>query len=176
MTREEKAVVIEQLKDKLKDSPFLYLTDSSAMTVAEVNALRRVCYEEGIQMKVVKNTLALKAIDGLDNKADYEDLLPLFKGTTAFMFTETANSPARIIKEFRKKNEKPVLKGAYIDTDVYVGDDMLDTLAALKSKEELIGEIITLLQSPIKNVVGALQSGGNTLTGLLKSLEERGES
>jgi large subunit ribosomal protein L10 len=177
MTREEKAVVITQLKDRLQDSSFLYLADSSAMTVAEVNDFRRVCYQEGIDMQVVKNTLAVKAIDQLENKADFENLLPLFKGTTAFLFTQTANAPARVMKQFRKKNKKPILKGAYIDTDIYVGDDQMDLLAALKSKEELLGEVIGLLQSPMKTVVSALQSsGGNLVSGLLKALEERDES
>lgn len=175
MTRAEKNATIEVLKEKFDNNSFFYLTDSSTLTVDQVNKLRRLCFEKGVEMKVVKNTLAIKALEAAPEEKGYADLYPSLKGPTAVLFTETANLPARIIKEFRKDHEKPVLKAAYIDTSVYVGDDQLDALSDLKSKEELIGEIIGLLQSPAKNVVSALQSGGSTIMGLLKALEERAE-
>lgn len=173
MTKAEKTVVIEELKEKFSNSPFFYITDSSTLTVEQVTKLRGLFFEQGIEMKVVKNTLAQKALEAIGDQ--YEPLFKALKGPTALVFTEVANSPAKIIKEFRKTHEKPVVKAAYIDTAIYIGDDELDALASIKSKEELVGEIITLLQSPIKNVIGSLQSGGNTLSGLLKALEERGE-
>ena len=175
MTRNEKAAEIEVLKEKLDGHSFFYVTDSSTLTVAQVNDLRRKCFEKGIELRVVKNTLALKALEQASEEKGYAPLYDIMKGPSAIMFTETANAPAKLIKEFRKDHEKPLLKAAYIDTDVYVGDETLDQLAALKSKEELIGEVIVLLQSPIRNVLGSLQSGGTTLSGLLKALEERGE-
>ena len=173
MTRQEKTAAVAEIKDKLSSTPFFYLADSSAMSVAQVTDFRRKCFEEGVEMKVVKNTLAIKAIEQLDNKEQYEGVLPLLKGTTALLFTSTANVPAKILKEFRKSHEKPLLKGAYIDTDIFVGDEQINTLSSMKSKEDLIGDVIMLLQSPIKNVISSLQSGGQTLSGLLKALEER---
>lgn len=175
MTRNEKRTAVAELSNKFSESPFFYLADSSAMTVAQVTDFRRKCYEQGVEMKVVKNTLAIKAIEQLENKDLYNDVLPLLKGHTALLFTSTANAPAKILKEFRKKSEKPLLKGAFIDSDVFVGDEQISTLSSLKSKEDLIGDIIMLLQSPMKNVISSLQSGGQTLSGLLKALESRGE-
>lgn len=168
--------MIETLKHKFEEHEFFYLADSSTLTVAEVNELRGLCFENGVEMKVVKNTLARKALEQASDEKGYGPLFEVLKGPSAVMFTEISNAPAKVIKEFRKEHEKPVLKAAYINTDIYVGDDQLDALASLKSKEELIGDVIMLLQSPIHNVIGALQSGGNTLSGLLKTLEERGES
>ena len=173
MTRDEKRTAVAELTNKFSENPFFYLTDSSSMSVAEVTNFRRKCYEEGVEMKVVKNTLAIKAIEQLENKEAYEGVLPLLKGNTALLFTSTANMPAKILKDFRKSSDKPLLKGAYIDTDIYVGDEQISTLSAMKSKEDLIGDIIMLLQSPIKNVISGLQSGGQTLSGLLKALEQR---
>lgn len=173
MTRAEKTTAIADLKETFENNKFLYLTDASAMTVAEINTLRRKCFESGIQMRVVKNTLAKKALEAMPADAGYDGLFDSLKGPTTIMYSETANLPAKVIKEFRGKEDKPVLKAAYIDTDVFVGDDKLDALAALKSKEDLIGEVVILLQSPIKNVLGSLQSGGSTIAGLLKALEER---
>lgn len=173
MTRDEKRTAVAELTNKFSENPFFYLTDSSSMTVAEVTDFRRKCYEQGIEMKVVKNTLAIKAIEQLENKEDYNDVLPLLKGNTALLFTSTANSPGKVLKDFRKSSEKPLLKGAYIDTDVYIGDDQISTLSSMKSKEDLLGDIIMLLQSPMKNVISSLQSGGQTLSGLLKALESR---
>lgn len=175
MTRADKAASIEELKGKFEETSFFYLTDASTLTVEQINKFRGMCFEKDIEMKVVKNTLAIKALETFPEDRNYVGLYESLKGPTAILFTSTANVPAKVIKEFRKEAEKPVLKAAYIDTDVFVGDDQLDALASLKSKEDLIGEVITLLQSPVKNVLGALQSGGNTLSGLLKALEERGE-
>lgn len=173
MNRQEKTAVVAELTDKFSSTPFIYITDSSSMSVAQVTDFRRKCFENGIEMKVVKNTLAIKAIENLENKESYDDVLPLLKGTTALLFTSTANSPAKVLKEFRKDNERPLLKGAYIDTDVFVGDEQISTLSSMKSKEDLIGDVIMLLQSPMKNVISSLQSGGQTISGLLKALEER---
>ena len=175
MTRTEKGAQIEELKEKFSNSSFFYLTDSSTLTVEQVNDLRGKFFEKGIEMRVVKNTLAKKALEAVSETEDrgYGELYDSLKGPTAILFTEVANSPARVIEEFRKTAEKPTIKAAYIDSSVYIGDDQLEALAALKSKEELIGEIITLLQSPAKNVISSLKSGGSTLMGLLKTLEER---
>ncbi len=173
MTKQEKAEVIEQLTEQFNANGFFYITDSSGLTVAEVNNLRRKCFEKGVGFKVAKNTLIKKAMDA--GEADYENLYDLLKGPTALMFTQTANMPGKVIKEFRESSEKPILKGAWIDSSVYIGDDSLNELSKLKSKEELIGEIIGLLQSPVKNVLSSLQSGGQTLSGLVKALEERAQ-
>jgi large subunit ribosomal protein L10 len=173
MTKAEKTAAIEELKEKFANSEFFYLTDASTLTVEQVNKLRGMLFEKGIQMQVVKNTLARKALEAMPEERNYAELFDALKGPTALMFTEVANAPARVIKEFRDKNERPLIKAAYIDTAVYKGDDQLDSLAKLKSKEELLGEIIGLLQSPMANVLGSLQSGGQTIMGLLKALEER---
>jgi large subunit ribosomal protein L10 len=173
MTRTEKTAVIEHLKGKFAETDFFYLADASTLTVEKINELRAKCYEMGIEMKVVKNTLARKALEAAGEEKNYSGLYEALKGPTAIMFTDTANAPARLIKDFRKKEDRPFIKAAYIDTSIYLGDDQIDTLAKLKSKEELLGELIGLLQSPIRNVMGALQSGGSTVMGLLKALEER---
>ncbi|MCB0632909.1 MAG: 50S ribosomal protein L10 [Saprospiraceae bacterium] len=173
MTKAEKAAAIEGLKDKFSNVSYFYLTDASTLTVEQVNNFRRLCFEKGVEMKVVKNTLAQKALESFDADRRYDALYESLKGPTAILFTETANVPAKVLKEFRKDSEKPILKAAYIDTAVYIGDDQIDSLTKLKSKEELIGEVIGLLQSPAKNVISALQSGGQTIVGLLKALEER---
>lgn len=176
MTRAEKAAAIESLKEKFGSSQFFYLTDSSSMTVEQVNKLRSMCFEKGVEMQVVKNTLAVKAMEQAAAEKGFDQLYDVMKGPTAILFTESANAPAKIIEEFRgKDDEKPSLKAAYIDTEVYVGDDKLKFLASMKSKEELVGEIIGLLQSPAKNLISALKSGQTTVTGLLKALENREE-
>lgn len=175
MTREEKTATIEVLKNKFGNSSFFYLTDASTLTVEEINKFRRICFEKEVEMKVIKNTLAQKALEAAPEEKNYAELFTALKGPTAVLFTNTANVPAKILKEFRKNHERPVLKAAYIDTAVYVGDEHIDALTKLKSKEDLIGEVITLLQSPAKNVIGSLQSAGSTISGLLKALEERGE-
>lgn len=176
MTRADKSTAIESLKEDFESNKFFYIADSSSMTVSDINRFRRMCFEKGVQVKVVKNTLVKKALESFPADAGYEPLYEALKGPTTLMYSENANIPAKVIKEFRGKDERPILKAAYIDTDVFFGDDQLDTLKALKSKEDLIGDIILLLQSPIKNVVGSLQSGGNTISGLLKTLEERPQS
>ena len=175
MTRAEKSTAIAELKEKFSNSAFFYLTDSSTLTVEQVNNLRRLCFEKGVEMKVVKNTLAVKALEDAAEEKGYTELYQALKGPTAIMFTEVANVPAKVIEEFRKESDRPILKAAYIDTAVYIGDDQLEALTQLKSKEDLIGEIIGLLQSPAKNVISALKSGGSTIAGLLKTLEERAE-
>lgn len=177
MTKAEKTATIEVLKEKLAGVDFFYLTDASAMTVAQVNSFRRMCFDKGIEMRVVKNTLLRKALESFPEEKNFEPVYAALKGATAILFAEgAANGPAKALKEFRKGGELPQLKGAYIDTAVFFGDDQLDTLSKLKSKEDLLGEILGMLQSPMSNVLGALQSGGGNIMGLLKALEERGET
>ena len=173
MTRTEKVAAVEALKEKFSNSEFFYVTDASTLTVEQVNKLRAMLFEKGIQMQVVKNTLARKALEALPEENNYSELFDALKGPTAILFTEVANAPARVIKDFRGKDERPILKAAYIDSAIYKGDNQLGTLSDLKSKEELLGDLLGLLQSPIQNVMGALNSGGNTLSGLLKALEQR---
>jgi len=173
MTREEKNKAIDALVERLNSTPHFYLTDTSSLTVEKTNQLRRQCFENAISLQVVKNTLLEKALEKTGK--NFEALPTVLKGTTAVMFCESANTPARLIKEFRKTNEKPVLKGAYVEESVYIGDHMVDALATIKSKNELIADVIALLQSPAKNVVSALKSGGNKLSGIVKTLSERPE-
>jgi len=175
MNKQEKDQVIEQLKEKFDQSQYIYFTDASAMTVAQVNRLRRMCHSEGIEMTVVKNTLARKAMERLGEERKFSAIFPALEGPTAIMLTADAKAPAKLIKEFRKDGTKPALKAAYIDSDVFFGDESLDALTKLKSKQELIGDIIFLLQSPARNVISALQSGGQTIAGLVKTLEERAQ-
>ncbi|MBK7336762.1 MAG: 50S ribosomal protein L10 [Saprospirales bacterium] len=175
MTREEKSAIIEELKEKFENSPFFYITDSSSLTVEVINKLRHQLFDKGIEMRVVKNTLVKKALESAPADKNYAALMEALEGPTALMFTEVANSPARLIKEFRKDAERPFIKAAYIDSAVYIGDQHIDALISLTSKDELIGQIIGMLQSPMQNVVSALQSGGTTIMGLLKALEERGD-
>jgi large subunit ribosomal protein L10 len=171
MTREEKQEAIENLKDALAGVKTLYLADIAGLDATQTSNLRRACFKENIKLQVVKNTLLAKAMEASDH--DFGELTGILKGNTSLMFSETGNAPAKVIKDFRKKSEKPILKGAFIEEAIYIGDDQLDALVAIKSKDELIGEIITLLQSPTKNVVSALQSGGGKLSGILKTLSER---
>lgn len=173
MTKAEKTAAIEALKETFAETDFFYVTDASELSVAEVNDFRRLCYEKGIQMKVYKNTLIQKALEAAPEEKNYQGIINVLKGPTAVLFAETANAPARILKEFRQTHEKPVLKAAYIETGVYTGDDQIEVLSKLKSKEELVGDVIGLLQSPAKNVIGSLQSGGQKLSGLLQTLSER---
>lgn len=175
MTRSEKTAQIELLKDKFAEHEFFYVTDSSTLTVEQVNKLRGLCYEQDIEMRVVKNTLAIKALQDADESKGYAAVIEQLKGPTAIMFTKNSNAPAKLIEEFRKDHEMPKLKAAYIDTDVFVGDESIEELTKLKSKDELIGEVIGLLQSPMKNLLASLNSGENTLSGLLKALENREE-
>ncbi|PHS54718.1 MAG: 50S ribosomal protein L10 [Lutibacter sp.] len=171
MTREEKSQVIEVLTSQLTEGNIIYLADISGLNALDTSNLRRACFKANVKLAVVKNTLLEKAMAKSDK--DFGELPEVLKGNTSLMFSETGNAPARVIKEFRKKSDKPVLKGAYIEEAIYVGDDQLDTLVNIKSKEELIGDIIGLLQSPAKNVISALQSGGSKLSGILKTLSEK---
>jgi len=171
MTKEEKAVVIEDLTKQLAESSTIYLADISGLDAQRTSDLRRACFKSNIKLSVVKNTLLVKAMDAAEK--DFGELPEVLKGNTSLMFSDTGNGPAKVIKNFRKKSEKPLLKGAYIEEAIYVGDDKLDTLVSIKSKEEMIGEIIGLLQSPAKNVISGLKSGGGKLAGILKTLSER---
>lgn len=173
MNKTDKTALIADLKETFSESSFFYITDSSSLTVAQVNKLRALCYEKNVQLKVVKNTLAIKALQGNPEERNFAPLFEALKGPSAIMFSENSKDPAKIIKEFRKTADKPVLKAAYIDSDIFFGDDQLDILTKLKSKEDLIGDVILLLQSPAKNVLGSLQSGGQTIAGLVKALQER---
>jgi large subunit ribosomal protein L10 len=171
MTREEKSQVIEALTTRLTDGNIIYLADISGLNALDTSNLRRACFKANVKLAVVKNTLLEKAMEKSDK--DFGELPTTLKGNTSLMFSEVGNAPAKVIKEFRKKSDKPVLKGAYVEQAIYVGDDQLDALVNIKSKEELIGDIISLLQSPAKNVISALQSGGNKLSGILKTLSEK---
>ncbi|RRA99030.1 50S ribosomal protein L10 [Larkinella rosea] len=175
MTREEKGAIIEELSEKFKTVPYFYITDASGMSVAEVNKLRRMCFEQGIEYKVIKNTLIRKALETLDT--DYTSFDgTVLAGFSGVMFhAESGKVPAKLIKQYRKEagNDKLKLKGASVDYSLFIGHDQLETLLTLKTKNELIGDVIGLLQSPAKNVISGLQSGGNILAGLLKTLSER---
>lgn len=176
MKKQDKTIAIDQLKEKFSNNTYFYFTDSSTLTVEQVNKLRGLCYEKGIEMKVVKNTLARKALENIsEDSTTYDSLYDILKGPTTVMFTDVANAPAKLIKEFRKEFSRPLLKAAYIDSAIFIGEEQLDTLATLKSKEELIGDVILLLQSPMKNLISSLKSGQNTISGLLKALENRAE-
>ena len=172
MRKEDKAIIIEQLGEKLKEYAHFYLVDVTGMNAEETSNLRRKCFGAEIKMVVVKNTLLEKAFEAAE--IDYSPLYPVLKGTTAVLFTNVANSPAKLIKEV-SKNGIPGLKAAYAEEGIYVGAENLDALCAIKSKNEVIAEVVGLLQSPIKNVVSALQNGGQTIHGVLKTLGERPE-
>lgn len=171
MTREEKSQVIEELTAQLADNTNIYLTDISGLDAVATSNLRRACFKANIKLAVVKNTLLEKAMEASDR--EFGDLPTTLKGNTSVMYSETGNGPAKVIKEFRKKSEKPLLKGAFIEEAVYIGDDLLDALVDIKSREELIGEIVGLLQSPAKNVISALKSSGGKIAGIVKTLSER---
>lgn len=172
MTREEKSQVIQDLTGKLTDNPVIYLADISGLNASDTSNLRRACFKANIKLAVVKNTLLAKAMESSDK--DFGELPSVLKGNTSLMMAEIGNAPAKVIKAFRKgKQEKPILKGAYVEEAVYVGDDQLDNLVNIKSKEEVIGDIIGLLQSPAKNVISALQSGGGKIHGILQTLSEK---
>ncbi|MDA8686372.1 50S ribosomal protein L10 [Robiginitalea sp.] len=171
MTREEKATVIQDLTAQLADSPVIYLTDISGLNASTTSDLRRACFKANIKLAVVKNTLLAKAMEASDR--DFGELPEVLKGNTSLMLSDTGNAPAKLIKSFRKKTDKPFLKGAFIEEAVYVGDDKLDALISIKSREEMIGDIVGLLQSPAKNVISGLKSGGGKLAGILKTLSEK---
>jgi large subunit ribosomal protein L10 len=172
MRRDEKSDIINSLAETIKEYSHFYLTDTAQLNAADTSALRRKCFENQIKLVVVKNTLLKRAMEQVN--LNCEELFPALTGSTAVMFSNNGNVPAKLIKEFRRSHPKPLLKGAYIEECVYTAsDNLLETLVALKSREELIGEIIGLLQSPAKNVISALQSGGTTIHGVLETLSNK---
>jgi large subunit ribosomal protein L10 len=172
MTREEKSNYIDELVAEIKAANVFYIADTAELTVDTINAIRRRCFQTNIRLRVVKNALLEKAMDRVEGK-DFGNLKETLKGGTSIMFSEVGNAPAKLIQEFRKKGTKPVLKGAYIDEAIFIGDDQLTILESLKSREELVGDIIGLLQSPIKNVISGLKGSGAKIAGILKTLEEK---
>jgi large subunit ribosomal protein L10 len=173
MRKEDKQVLIDSILSELKACPNFYLTDVSDLNAEKTSQLRRQCFNSGVKMIVVKNALLHKAMQQMEK--DYEGLYDVLKGSTALMLCETGNAPAKLIKNFRKTSDRPILKGAFIEECCYIGDDMLDALCSIKSKNDLIADIIALLQSPMKNVISGLQSGGHKLSGILETLSERPE-
>ena len=172
MNKKEKNEMIAVLDGMLNDNTNFYLADISGMTADQNSALRRLCFKRNVSLKVVKNTLLKKAFD--KNDSDFTELYSVLVGNTSIMQSDQANTPAKVIKEFRsKQSEKPILKAAFLEDSLYIGDENLSALADLKSKDELIGDIITLLQSPAKNVITSLQSGGNKLAGIIQTLSEK---
>ena len=173
MRKEDKQVLIDSMLSELQACPNFYLTDVSDLNAEKTSQLRRQCFNGGIKMLVVKNALFQKAMQQMGK--DYDNLYDVLKGSTAIMFCETGNAPAKLIKNFRKTCDRPILKGAFIEECCYVGDNMIDALCNIKSKNDLIADVIALLQSPAKNVISALQSGGHKLSGILETLSEKPE-
>ena len=171
MKKAEKILVIDDLTSKIQATKNLYFTDISCLNASPTLALRRVCYQANVKLSVVKNTMLSRAMDASDK--DFGEIKEVLKGNTSLMFSESGNSPAKLIKDFRKKLDKPILKAAFVEEEIYIGDNQIDTLVAIKSKEEMIGEIVGLLQSPAKNLISALKSGSSNLSGVLKTLSER---
>ena len=171
MKREEKQVIIDNLAEQIKAYKHVYISDISELDAAATQALRKVCFESNIKLIQVKNTLLRVALETLDT--DYKELYGVLKGSSAVMLSDTGNAPAKLIKEFRKSHDKPVLKAAFVEECVYVGENQLDALVSIKSKEELLGDIVLLLQSPMQKLISALESGKNTIGGVLKTLEDR---
>lgn len=173
MTRADKNLLIEELSQVLAERDVVYLADATGMDSTQTTSFRRECYNKGITVRVVKNTLLRKAMEQVEGK-DFSELFETLKGQTVLMTSEVGNLPAKVIKDIRKKQEMPLLKAAYVEAACFIGDNQLDALSSIKSKEEVIADVVALLQSPAKNVLGALQSGGHTISGLVKALEERG--
>ena len=171
MTREEKNIELQRLTEKISELTSFYLADASTLSVAKINEFRGKCYEKDVQFKVVKNTLLKKALEA--SEQDFEGIYELLAGPTALMYSAEAKTSAVVLKDFREGNDRPILKGAFIDGSFYIGDDKIKELASLKSKEELLGEVITLLQSPATNVISALSSGGSKIAGILQTLSEK---
>jgi large subunit ribosomal protein L10 len=173
MNTEQKVQVVASLTELFKQYEVVYLADIGGFNAEKTSDFRRECFKNNIKLEVVKNTLLKKAME--QSGKDFSELITAAKGETSVLFAETANAPARLMKEFRKRRnlEKPLLKGAYAQESTYIGDKQLDALTVIKSKEEVIGDVIALLQSPVKNVLSALKSGGNTIAGLVKTLSER---
>jgi len=171
MNKEEKIKVVEDLKNDLVECKTLYLTDIAGLDSIQTNKLRRECFNSNVKLSVVKNTFLHRAME--ESGVDFGELKEHLKGNTSIMFSDYGNAPAKVIKKFRKDGDKPILKGAFINEAIYIGDEQIDFLSTLKSKEEIIGEIISLLQSPVKNVISALKSGGGKIAGLVKTLKEK---
>ena len=171
MTREDKLTVIQDLTSQLSENATIYLADISGLDSNTTSNVGRACFKANIRLSVVKNTLLAKAMEA--SEKDFGELPEILKGNTSLMFSEVSNAPAKLIKAFRKNSDKPILKGAFIEEAIYVGDNQLDSLVNIKSKEEVIGDIIGLLQSPAKNVISGLKSGGGKLAGIIKTLSER---
>ena len=171
MTKQEKVQEIQDLTSEITSVKNLYLTDIAGLDATQTTALRRACFNANIRLSVVKNTLLAKAMEASDK--DSGELKSVLKGNTSLMISDAGNAPAKLIKDFRKKSDKPLLKGAYIEETIYIGDDQIDYLESIKSKEELIGDVISILQSPAKNLILALESGKSNLSGILKTLSER---
>jgi large subunit ribosomal protein L10 len=173
MKKEDKSAIIKQLESTINSYGHFYLADIGGLNAAETSELRRVCYKQDIKLVVVKNTLLQKALES--SSVDFTEIYGSLKGETSVLLSNTGNAPAKLIKDFSKssKSKKPLLKAAYVEESFYIGENQLDALVSIKSKNELLGELIGLLQSPAKNVVSALQSGGNTIHGVLKTLAER---
>jgi len=173
MTRDDKTAAIAELQEELGNSPFFYLADSSTLTVAKINQFRRMCYEKGVKVKVAKNTLIRKALEAISDSKGYEPLFEVLHGPTTILISDNPKAPAKLIEEFRKTSERPILKAAYIDSSVFIGDDQLKALVSLKSKDELVGEIIGLLQSPARTLASQITASGSKIAGIVKALEER---
>lgn len=175
MTRDEKGSLIAELAEKFAQTDYFYVTDSSTLPVSEINAFRRLCFSKGVEVQVVKNKIIQKALERASGKSYADSLIKSLKGPSTLIFSDNSNLPAKVLKEFRagRPHGRPLLKAAYIDSSVFVGDDQLDALVSLKSKTELLGDLIGLLSSPAQNVVSALQSGGGKLAGILKTLSEK---
>jgi large subunit ribosomal protein L10 len=175
MTKEEKGQIIDELAEKFSQNPHFYITDASGLTVAQINAFRRICFKSGVEYRVYKNTLIRKALEKQKQAENFQDLYKVLHGFSGVIFSkESSNAPAKAIKEYQKKLEgRPALKAASIDASIFIGAEHLTTLSELKSKNELLGDIISLLQSPVKNVLSALLSGKQTVAGLVKALEDR---
>jgi large subunit ribosomal protein L10 len=171
MKREEKSQIIDSIIQDLAEYKHVYVTDMSDLTVETSNALRRLCFSKNVKLKVVKNTLLKRAMDA--SETDFSELYPVLEGSTSIMLSNINNAPAKVIKDFRGKKQKPLIKGAFVEENVYIGDNQIDALISIKTREELIGDIVGLLQSPARNVISALQSSGNKIAGLVKTLSER---
>ena len=171
MNKEEKVIAVEELKGQLADYKSIYLTDIAGLNAVQTSKLRRECFNSNVKLSVVKNKFLERAMSESEN--DFGELKELLKGNTTIMLSTIGNSPAKVIKKFRKDGDKPILKGAFVDEAIYIGDEHIDALFNLKSKEEVIGEIITLLQSPTKNVISALKSSSGKIAGLVKTLSEK---
>lgn len=171
MKREEKSQIIDSLIEDLAEYKHVYVTDISNLTVETSNALRRLCFNKGVTLKVVKNTMLKRAMDA--SETDFSELYPILKGNTSIMLSNSNNAAAKLIKEFRGRKEIPAIKGAFVEDNVYIGDNQIEALISIKTREELIGDIIGLLQTPARNVISALQSSGNKIGGIVKTLSER---